>query len=149
MFDSKDLVKAMKRAAVEAVNASKPANIVFGKVIQEKPLKIKIDQKLILNEAQLVLARNVTDHEIEVTIKSDYGWETQTKGGGSGEASFASHDHSIQHDRKKLFIHNKLLNGEEVILIQIAGGQEYIVLDRLEEGAFDDSKNKHRTNSRP
>jgi hypothetical protein len=49
-----NLVELIKRAAVEAVNESKPTAVLFGKVSSLAPLKINIDQKLILGETQLV-----------------------------------------------------------------------------------------------
>ena len=107
MFNSDDLVKVIKKAAVDAVNASKPANMVFGKVISISPLKIKIDQKLILTSAQLVLSRNVTDYRLSVT------------------------ENDID---KTITVRNALKNGEEVILMQVSGGQKYIVIDRIGKG---------------
>lgn len=136
MLNCDDLVKAIKRAAVEAVNASKPANMVFGKVISESPLKIKVDQKLVLTEKQLILARDVTDYEIEMEPslnEQPHYHLTENESGGSGDASFASHNHKYQ-GRKKFLVYNALKNGEEVILMQIAGGQQYIVIDRIGKG---------------
>jgi len=136
LFDSNDLVKLIKKAAVEAVKASSPANMIFGKVISEKPLKIKVDQKLILTEAQLVLARDVTDYEIEMEPSlngSPYFHLTEDRAGGSGDPAFASHNHEYK-GRKKFLVYNALKNGEEVILMQIAGGQKYIVIDRIGKG---------------
>ena len=136
MLNYDDLVKAIKRAAVEAVNASKPANMVFGKVISESPLKIKVDQKLILTEKQLILARDVTDYEIEMEPslhEQPYYHLTENESGGSGDALFESHNHKYQ-GRKKFLVYNALKNGEEVILMQIAGGQQYIVIDRIGKG---------------
>ena len=136
MFDSNDLVKLIKKAAVEAVKASSPANMIFGKVISEVPLKIKVDQKLILTSAQLVLSRNVTDYEIEMEPslnEAPYFHETEEMSGGSGDALFAAHKHKYQ-GRKKFLVYNALKNGEEVILMQIAGGQKYIVIDRIGKG---------------
>lgn len=133
MFNSNDLVKLIKKAAVDAVNASKPANMVFGKVISEKPLKIKVDQKLILTEKQLVLARDITDYEIEMEPslnESPYYHLTEERSGGGGEAAFSSHTHEIK-GRKKFLVYNALKNSEEVILMQVSGGQKYIVIDRI------------------
>lgn len=129
----------MKKAAVEAVAASKPANMFFGKVISESPLKIKVDQKLILTEMQLVLARDVTDYDVEIEIytspldktytENDITWKTEKT------VLRCETDHTHLHEikgKKKLRILNKLKMDEEVILMQIAGGQKYIVIDRLE-----------------
>lgn len=67
MPDAVELTKAMKRAAVEAMNASKPVEVCFGKVTSTSPLKILVEQKLPLGEGQLVLCRNVTDHKTYIT----------------------------------------------------------------------------------
>ena len=123
MFNSDDLLKLMKRTAMDAVNASKPANMVFGKVISASPLQIMVDQKLILNAAQIGLSRNVTDYEIEMTV--DHSTELST----SGEI----HNHNYQ-GKKKFTVHNALKSGEEVILMQVSGGQKYIVVDRIKKG---------------
>lgn len=136
MFNSDDFIKVIKKAAVEAVKASKPADVVFGKVVSESPLKIKVNQKLILSKQQLVLTRDVTDYEIEVEPslnESPHFHETEETAGGGGEAAFASHKHKYQ-GRKKFLVYNKLKNGEEVILIQLFGGQKYIVVDRIGKG---------------
>ena len=129
MYNADDLLKMVKKAAVDAINASKPANMVFGKVINISPLKIKIDQKLVLTSAQLVLSRNVTDYRLSVTMNHT----TDNKSGGSGESSFASHNHSVT-GTKTMTVHNSLKVGEEVILMQMSGGQKYIVIDRIEKG---------------
>lgn len=135
MFNSNDLVKLMKKAAIEAVDASKPANMVFGKVISISPLKIKVDQKLILTSAQLVLSRSVTDYTIEMTV--DHVTEDHTHTHtisdtytGGGSASSETHKHEYK-GRKEFLIHGALKVGEEVILMQVSGGQKYIVIDRI------------------
>lgn len=118
MPDAVELVKAIKKAAVDANEASKPVQICFGKVVSAAPLKIFVEQKLILGEPQLVLTRNVTDFVIEVTME----WDTEEE---------TAHKHTIS-GKKKLTVHNRLAVGEEVILIRKQGGQEYIVVDRIQ-----------------
>ena len=129
MFDANDLLKLIKQTAMDAVNASKPANMIFGKVVSASPLKIQTEQKLTLGINQLVLSRNVTDFETEVTVN----WMTENRSGGSGYDSFSSHNHDIV-GRKKIIVHNKLKVGDEVILMQVSGGQKYIVIDRIGKG---------------
>lgn len=107
MFNFDDLIKLIKKTALEAVNASKPANMVFGKVISTSPLKIKVDQKLILTSAQLALSRSVTDYRLSVTKNQE---------------------------SESVTVHNALTVGEEVILMQVSGGQKYIVIDRIGKG---------------
>lgn len=73
--DANELVDTLKRAAVEAVKAGKPVNVYFGEVVSASPLKINVEQKMILGEKQLVLSRNVTDFKTKITagnIKNYY-----------------------------------------------------------------------------
>ena len=107
MYNTNDLVKLIKKAAVDAVNASKPANMLFGTVISTSPLKIKVDQKLTLGKAQLVLSENLTNRSVSILI--DGVQQTAT-------------------------IRNALKKGDEVIMMQLSGGQKYIVIDRIGKG---------------
>lgn len=123
MADAVELLKILKKAAIEAVRASKPAEICFGKVTSVSPLKIYVDQKITLGKSQLVLARNVTDYQTEVTVE----WLTENRGGSGDETA---HNHRII-GRKKITVHNGLAAGDEVILIRQQGGQKYIVADKI------------------
>lgn len=60
MPDAVELMKLIKKAAIQAVEASKPVQICFGLVKSTKPLKIYVDQKMTLGEKQLILSRNVS-----------------------------------------------------------------------------------------
>lgn len=140
MPDATELVKVLKKAALDAVKASKPSNVMFGKVISISPLKINVEQKMILTAAQLVLSRNVTDYKTKITMLDSDGWETENHththtiqdtytGGGSAEKH--THKHKINKEKKVITIHNGLVVGDQVILIRQAGGQKFIVLDRI------------------
>lgn len=131
MFDSQKFVRAVKQAALDAVDSTKPVNVCFGVVTQASPLQILVDQKLPLGEKQLVLSRNVTDFETKISMLSSNGWKTEQRSGGSGDAAFASHDHDINKVKHTITIHNGLVKGDEVILIRQQGGQKYIVVDRI------------------
>lgn len=45
-----NLTQLIKKAAIEAVEAGKPSDLIFGKVISTNPLRVNVDQKLTLNE---------------------------------------------------------------------------------------------------
>ena len=123
-----DLVESMKKAALEAVGNSDPCCIMYGKVISTSPLQIQVNTKLILEENQLVLTRNVTNYTIGISgsTNSNGGHKHEDSIGGE-TTSNGGHSHGIT----SLTILNALKAGEEVILIRQAGGQEYIVLDRV------------------
>lgn len=65
MADYNDLLKLIKKAAVEAVEASKPMSICFGKVASTSPIKVIADQKINLTKAQLVLTETVTKEPLQ------------------------------------------------------------------------------------
>lgn len=115
--DANELVKAMKRAALDAMDASKPVNVYFGQVVTASPLQINVEQKMILGKAQLILSRNVTDFKTMVTVD----WKTEEE---------ENHTHAIT-EKKEMVIHNALTVGDEVILIRQQEGQKYIVIDRI------------------
>ena len=143
MHDANDLLNIIKRAALEAVNASQPSDFCFGKVTSIEPLKISVEQKMTLGAAQLVLTRNVSDYKVTVSMD----WKTELAGGHnhsySGTCSEGGsysgttskkddHQHQIVSDKKEeLTIHNALQIGDEVILLKKKGGQKYLVLDRV------------------
>ena len=117
MGDITALTKLIKQIAVDVMRTEKPAEICFGKVISDKPLKISVEQKMTLGEAQLVLCRNVTEHTVEMTV--DHFTKNE-----------AGHFHAYK-GRKQFTVHNGLVVGDEVLLLRQQGGQKYIVVDRL------------------
>lgn len=148
-------VDSIKKAALNAMVASKPVDIVFGQVTKTNPLEIVIEQKIVLSTPMLILTRNVKDFNVEVTVD----WRTENALGshdhdvGSEEASVATeiggdppHTHEIlpfktgkknlshshaQTGRKVMTVHNSLLAGEYVMMLRMIGGQQYVVVDRV------------------
>ena len=126
MYNADDFVKMIKKTAVEAVDASKPTNVVFGKVISVSPLKIRINQKLILGESQLVLSRSVTNYRLSVTMN----FSTEYEKDDQNLPQNPDHKHDVI-GTKIITVNNALKKDEEVILVQVSGGQKYIVIDRI------------------
>ena len=149
MPDAAELLKLIKKSALEAVDASKPMNFFFGEVIKTEPLTIDVEQKMKLGKSQLILSRNVTDFETEVSVDTvtghALGMHTHRLSLEAEEAGEPLHRHSISESmdaqdlshaheikkRMKVTVHNRLAVGEKVILIQNKGGQKYLVVDRI------------------
>lgn len=130
-----DMVQLVKKAAVEAVEAAKPVQFLFGQVISASPLKIQVDQKSIYTEKMLVLTRNVTEHEIDISISAQsvvisHGHPVTDTYTGGGTAQEINHNHPIK-GRKKIKIHNGLVVGDWVAMARIQKGKKYVVLDRI------------------
>jgi len=147
--DVVELVKTIKKAAVEAVDATKPVHIYFGEIISVSPLKINVEQKMILGEAQLILSRNVTDFKTMVTVdwlaESSLETHSHSLSGNTGNGGEPSHAHALSGDtsgtslvhthavsgKKEITVQNGLVVGDEVILIRQQEGQKFIVWDRI------------------
>lgn len=150
MPDATELVKAVKKAAKEAMEASKPVNVYFGEVVRTSPLKINVEQKMVLGEAQLILTRNVTDFDTMVTIN----WESEdslknahkhTIAGNTQDGGDPTHNHALTGDtstvnlkhshtitgQKQMTVHNALDVGDQVVLLRQQEGQKFIVVDRI------------------
>ncbi len=122
-LDINEMIRAVKRAAIDAVNAQKPCNVFYGIVSKANPLEIVVEQKMTLTAAQLVLTRKVTKHEIEVECTPE-DWFTEAE---------SLHKHGIK-GKKKITLHNELKAGEKVLLLRCAGGQSFVVIDRVGGG---------------
>lgn len=126
LADANALVEAVKRASRDEREASKPVNIYFGEVLSKFPLKINVEQKMILGESQLILSRNVTDFVTTI----DVNWETENKEGGIGEKAYEKHKHQIL-GQKQILVHNALEAGDQVIIVRQQEGQKFVVVDRI------------------
>lgn len=99
-----NLVELIKKIAIQVVEDSKPAGVVYGTVLSTNPLRITIDQKLTLESTHISLTSNVKDYNVDITLDGI---------------------------RRNYTVHNGLKNGEKVILLREQGGQAYIVIDRV------------------
>ena len=138
-----DFINVMKQIAGGVNAESSPSNVLFGTVVNINPLEIQVEQKLRLSKEFLILTKNVIDYKAEVTIN----WKTESVNQNmnhthgvdvTGEANVSienyskdlSHAHNIT-GKKEIMVHNALKTGDIVILIQQAGGQKYVVLDKV------------------
>lgn len=99
-----NLLQTIKIAALDAVNASKPIEIVLGEVLTAEPLKINLEQKLTLTSAFVIVPREFTDYKTKILIDEE---------------------------EKEIEIKNALKAGEKLALAKIQGGQKYLILSRL------------------
>lgn len=117
---SSNLVQLIKRIALEAVEAEKPCDYRIGTVTSVSPLKIKVSQTLELEEDFLHLARNVTDFKTKISMNAQSVYHTTH-----------TYPSTTWIDEQEITVHNALKKGEKVLMIRKAGGQEYIVIDRV------------------
>lgn len=101
-----NLLESIKIASIDAINASKPVEIVFGIVLSIEPLKIDLEQKLTLSESFLIVPEEFTDRKINIVIDDE---------------------------EKEIEIKSALKVDDKLILARVQGGQKYLVLSRLAE----------------
>lgn len=149
------IADSMKLLAKGVINASQLMDLRFGIVESVEPLKIRINPKMVLDDNYLILTNAVKDHAVDIsvswsTVEDDYLHEGamkhthqpgQYKDGegsplsgvsGAPVAFDTKHKHDIK-GRKKIIIHNGLTLGEKVLLLRTQGGQDYVVIDRVDE----------------
>lgn len=112
------MLDIIKRAAVEAVGASNPVAVQFGTVVSLSPLEVRLDQRLTLPEAFLIVPESLTRYEIDLSHVH--------KLSGSSDTEKALTD--------KIVIREGLAVGDAVILLRVQGGQKYVVLDKAVSG---------------
>lgn len=146
---SNQFEEALKLLAVGAVNSTKPSTYLYGTVVSVEPLKIQISSNIVLSQSFLTLSNNVTDHYEDLTVSFQteedkflnpmhtHPYEdTQPNGQPAAKvtqttADFdTTHKHEIKH-KIKVFRHLGLKVNEKVVLLQMAGGKQFYVLDRV------------------
>lgn len=129
MFDANDLVKAIKKAATEAVEAGKPAAFTHGKVVSSNPLIIEVDQKIQLGAKQLELGETIQEYEADIEIELDeLEMELELEIEGEEASAHAKGDGKM---KGKIKIRRSLDVGADVILVRQQGGQKYTVYDKV------------------
>lgn len=124
-----NLGSIVKRLAKDAIADGKPVEICFGTVESEKPLKIRVSQKTLLEEDDLFLTNAVQEHSVDITVSHQTEEAALSEG---AMTDYKKHRHAYQ-GRKKITLHYGLKRGEAVLLLREQGGQNYLVVDRMTE----------------
>lgn len=145
--DVRAIFSLIQKIAGNVMKDGKPSDVLFGTVTNTSPLRVRVNQKLELEESQLILTNAVRDYEVKLTTKGDDNEPTVqttqavTDGHYTGTATWASaspdtsgfmaHNHSYSGD-KWFKVNLALKIGEKVILLRCAGAQQYVILDRVD-----------------
>lgn len=154
-----DFLDIFKMTTDRLISQKMLTEVEFGRVTGVNPLEVTLDSKMRLPAAFLTLTNAVKDHVVDIsvsweTVKDDYlktestlyqhthtgqnyiGNASRPIEGQSDPMNIAlintTHHHDIK-GRKRITIHNGLTLGERVILLRKSGGQDYIILDRVDE----------------
>lgn len=132
------LLETMKKVASQTQDVNTPAAWMFGTVTKKSPLTIRVDNRFDISGDAIVLTRELKGGFFPTHYHTGFkdGPSTGTTGGGSGEASFASHAHTLKNDYrtntdKTSEYYYGLAVGDKVILLRNHGGQAFLVLGRV------------------
>lgn len=131
MRDTNDLVKLIKKIAMEAVEAGKPMNLTFGRVLSPDGLSVDVDQKIRLKEKQLMLGETLREYEAELEVElEEMELELELEIEGGIVPAVARGKGTVKGKGKIL---RRLDAGDEVILMRMQGGQKYMVIDKVKK----------------
>lgn len=125
-----NLLPAIQQAVKQSVEAARLSDYILGTVETVSPLSIRLNSRDLVTEDFLILTDAVRDYNVDITVSH----QTENRAGGSGDPSFASHNHDYK-GRKRITVHNGLAVGEIVVMLRQGGGQQYCVLSRVHDHA--------------
>lgn len=128
----------MKKVAEQSQNATVPAAFLFGNVTSTSPLTIRVDNRFDITGDAIVVMKEFRAGYYPTHQHRGFKDSPSTlpKSGGSGDASFASHEHTLKND----YLTNTdgtseyyygLAVGDKVVLLRNQGGQSFLVLGRV------------------
>lgn len=128
-----NLLQIIKKAALDAVLNTNPANIVFGVVESVNPLKVKLDQFITLDQAFLIVPDIFLGKEITVSFTDcdtniKYYIEPEEEGGDPIEVQM---DVQASGDKLTFNIQDELKENDKLALLQLQGGQKYFILSKV------------------
>lgn len=121
-----NLVKAVKVAAIQAIENNSPLTAQIATVTSDNPLKLKIGD-VEYDKEFLILTRNVTDYKTELTIND----ELEVSGDVDGYHGPGKLKTLTLPSRMSATIHNNLKRGDIVLVLRQQGGQKFIIWDRV------------------
>lgn len=132
------LLDTVKKVAVQSTEAAIPAAILYGTVKSGNPLIVRVDDRFDITGEALIVPKELQAGYSTTHRHSGFmsGAETQSASGGSGETAFAPHSHGLKEDYwtnsgAESEYYYGLKQGEKVILLRNAGGQQYLILGRV------------------
>lgn len=132
------ITETMKKIAEQSQNANAPAAFLFGEVTAASPLTIRVDNRFDITGGAIVLMKEFKAGYYPTHRHTGFAGSptTQARSGGAGDASFASHDHTLKGDYQtnndaKSEYYYGLAVGDKVVLLRNHGGQSFLVLGRV------------------
>lgn len=133
----KALMDVIKNTVEKYLQSYKPTELVYGEVMADSPLRVKVDNRLELDETFLILGQNVRETWINIPEEGDFkhlhdipNWQTDSGG-------VPPHIHTIspwktKEALPKIKLWRGLKTGDKVLMLRVKQGQIYLILERVE-----------------
>lgn len=106
-----DIYKAVKGLVEQVISSKEFCDIEMGEVLSIKPLKIKVSDRIILNQSQIMLTDSITEKTVNLAHKHE------------------------NDDRLELtmpvVIRDGLKKGDKVLMLKVQGGQNYVAISKV------------------
>jgi len=154
--DGTTMVRSIQQIAQDSIKYSMPAGVVYGGVTRVKPLEIRLGKDangMPVREDQIILTNAVRDyhvfleaydnekaydnggagyHVIEVQNQNHRHPFANAGGPGITDTQILETDHDHNYKGGVFKVKLGLKQGEKVLLLQVQGGQHWVVLDRVD-----------------
>lgn len=126
------LIKSIQSIVEGYIKSKAFCDYRVGTVVEESPLKIKISDRITLDESKLILTEQVLLKQLDLTHVHLILGNTETGFGPAG------HDHHIEWDSQKnlttlITITEGLKTGDKVHMLSVLDGQKFIVLSKVRD----------------
>ena len=150
-----DLYRTLAEVAKKGINAQSFCEVGFGRIVQEKPVHMKIqsgEKELIVKEEEglVFIARHLTDYQIPYEILSEVKATHPEKLPTAFTNITEIAGHYVIHDGKRyvevepgsnggfdgtgtIKLLNHLMVDDKVIYMRMQGGSRFVIMDRLGE----------------
>lgn len=131
------LRNTIKNIVQAYLKSMRPTELQYGEVISINPLKVKVGNRLELDETFLVLGQNVRETWINIPEDADFkhlhvipAWQTEPAGEGPHIHTIASWQTELALPKIKLWRGLKV--GDKVLIMRVKQGQLYYIMERVE-----------------
>ena len=111
------------------------SDVVYGTVINAKPLKVQLSNNMVLTDDFIVLGKHIGKFKLQGNAIMK-GSADMTFHGHHDKANISKADLSFKKTSMYIEFDNSLEKGDKVTMIRLDGGQQFYLFERLGEDGF-------------
>lgn len=111
------------------------SDVVYGTVINPKPLKVQLSNNMVLTNDFIILGKHIGKFKLQGNAIMK-GSADMTFHGHHDKANISKADLSFKKTSMYIEFDNSLEKGDKVTMIRLDGGQQFYLFERLGEDGF-------------